>query len=103
VEDAPLRRELGTVAGAMAALDAARFSEALETVIRYRETFPTGALITEARVLEVLALCGLGRRDEAQRAAAAIGPAEGNNPAVRRLSRSCVDAARWNLPSATTP
>jgi len=91
VDDATLSKEIAAVSRAMGAVDAKTWAVALAQVSSYRATFPAGALETEASVVEVLALCGLGRVDEARAAAASL-PA--NNPAVRRLERSCIAAAK---------
>ncbi len=86
-EDPTLSQEVAALAGAMGAVDNKQFGVALQQLQTYRAAFPTGALETEASVLEVLALCGLNRVDEARAAAKSL-PA--NNPAVRRLERSCI-------------
>ena len=91
VDDATLSKEIAAVSRAMGAVDAKTWAVALAQVSAYRATFPAGALETEASVVEVLALCGLGRVDEARAAAASL-PA--NNPAVRRLERSCIAAGK---------
>jgi len=85
--EATLAKEVAALAGAMGAVDGKQFAVALEQVSGYREAFPKGLLETEAGVLEVLALCGLKRVDEAREAARSL-PV--NNPAVRRLERSCI-------------
>lgn len=85
--EATLAKEVAALAGAMGAVDGKQFTVALEQVSGYRDAFPNGLLETEAGVLEVLALCGLKRVDEAREAARSL-PV--NNPAVRRLERSCI-------------
>jgi hypothetical protein len=90
IDEATLSREVAALSGAMGAIDAKTYAVALEQISHYRAAFPAGLLKTEASVVEALALCGLGRVDEARRAADAL-PA--NNPAVRRLERSCVAEA----------
>lgn len=91
VDEETLSREVAALSGTMNAVDAKQFSVALEQLVGYRAAFPHGALETEASVLEVLALCGLGRGDEA-RAIGRMLPV--NNPAVRRLDRSCIAKPR---------
>lgn len=87
VEDPTLARELAALSGAMGAVDSRQFAVALEQLSTYRAAFPSGALGTEAGVLEVMALCGLGKVEEARTAAHSL---PSNNPAVRRLERSCI-------------
>lgn len=87
VDEATLSREIAALSGAMGAVDSKTYAVALEQLSSYRAAFPAGLLETEARVLEVLALCGLGRVEAAR---AAAGPLPVNNPAVRRLERSCI-------------
>jgi hypothetical protein len=91
VDDATLSREVAALSSAMGAVDGKHFAAALDQLTNYRAEFPVRALDTEASVVEVLALCGLGRVDEARAAAASL-PA--NNPAVRRLERSCIAAGK---------
>ncbi len=88
-EEATLSREVAALSRAMKAVDEKQYAAALEQVAGYRAEFPTGALGTEAGVVEVLALCGTGQADAARAAAQSL-PA--NNPAVRRLERSCIAA-----------
>ena len=91
VDEATLSREIAALSGAMGAVDSKTYAVALEQLTQYRSAFPTGLLETEASVLEVLALCGLGRVDEARAAGQSL-PA--NNPAVRRLERSCIASGK---------
>jgi hypothetical protein len=86
---ASLTLEMRAMTNAMNEIDGKRYAAALEQVDAYRARFPSGQLTTEAGVMQVLALCGLGRVEEA-RAAAEVLPRE--NPTVHRLDSSCVAA-----------
>ncbi len=100
-EDPALAQEVASLSGAMADVDAKRFHEALDRLQRYRSEFPSGALATEARVLDVLALCGLGRVDDAKAVVSALPQSAANNPAMRRIESSCAFPQRIGKGAAT--
>jgi hypothetical protein len=87
---AQLEQEAVTLSSAMADVDANRHAEALAALAKYEQNFPAGSLRTEASVIEVLALCGLGRVSEAQALAEFLAQRDPQNPSRRRLERSCV-------------
>lgn len=88
---APLAgRELAALRGAQSALARGDAAEALRLMQRLDETDPRGVLLAERAVTRVLALCQLGRADEATTVArGALG--EGRSAALyrRRLAASC--------------
>lgn len=86
---AGLPLEMEALDRAVRALDAERFDEGLAQAREFLRHFPRSELVTEARVVEVLALCGLERVDEARAVAASVPLSEAWNPAVRRLESSC--------------
>jgi hypothetical protein len=61
--------ELGLLQRARAALARGEFSAALGAISEHQRRFPSGRLGEEREALRVKALSGLGRTDEAQRAA----------------------------------
>jgi len=88
-DDISFAAELETLEGILRATDEADWNEAQLRLGAYRSRFPLGRLRTEARVLEVLTLCGEGQVDAARALGRALMEAEEMNPAVRRLDRSC--------------
>ncbi len=74
----------------LAAIDAGRWAQALDMLARYRASFPQGALATEARTLEVLALCGLGRADDARALGRGLLRDAATSPTISRLRHSCI-------------
>jgi hypothetical protein len=61
--------ELTLLQRARAAVASGRFSAALHAIAEHQRRFPTGHLLEEREALRVKALAGLGRTDEAHRAA----------------------------------
>jgi hypothetical protein len=86
-----LALELQTLDRAVRAVDADHFDEGLVAARGFLRDYPASEFAIEARVVEVLALCGLSRIDEARSAAARLPPGASLNPAVRRLDDSCAD------------
>lgn len=82
-------RELESLDRSVRALDSEQFAEALAEAREFTRAFPQSQFVTEAQVVEVLALCGLTRFEEARASAARLPPSSGSNPAVRRLEDSC--------------
>jgi outer membrane protein assembly factor BamD (BamD/ComL family) len=64
--------ELKVLQPARAALARGDFSAALASIAEHRRRFPDGQLSEEREALRVQALSGLGRNEEATRAAAAF-------------------------------
>lgn len=86
-----LALELQTLDRAIRAVDADHFDEGLVAARGFLRDYPASEFAIEARVVEVLALCGLSRVDEARQAAGRLPAAASRNPAVRRLDDSCAD------------
>jgi hypothetical protein len=86
-----LARELAALDHAVRAIDAGQFEQGLSEARDFLEEFPESELALEARVVEVLALCGLSRVDEAQSIVSSFALESRRNPAVRRLENSCVE------------
>ncbi len=84
-----LRRELEALDRAVRAVDEERFAEGLAAARAFQGQYPRSEFATEARVVEVLALCGLARVDEARSVSAALPTSAAGNPALRRLEHSC--------------
>jgi TolA-binding protein len=61
--------ELALLQRARAAVASGRFSAALHAIAEHQRRFPTGHFLEEREALRVKALAGLGRTDEAHRAA----------------------------------
>ena len=61
--------ELGLLQRARAAVAAGEFSAALQSIAEHQRRFPAGRLREEREALRIKALAGLGRDDEARRAA----------------------------------
>jgi hypothetical protein len=81
--------ELAILDRALARTEASRWSDALDELGVYDARFPAGALRVEAGGLKVLALCGLGRTDDAVALARMLRATSPSSPAVRRLQHSC--------------
>jgi hypothetical protein len=64
-------------------------ADALALLDEYGATFPKGTMREEASVERVLALCALGRVDEARASAKAFVAADPASPLVARLRASC--------------
>ncbi|MBK7862895.1 MAG: hypothetical protein IPJ65_30655 [Archangiaceae bacterium] len=82
--------EVLEVKQALAEVSRDRFEAALARVRALSARFPQSLLATEAQTVEVLALCGLQRRDEAEALAQALRRRDPLNPSLRRLDASCV-------------
>jgi hypothetical protein len=65
---------------------------ALATLDRHAKNFESGALREESTAARVLALCKLGRRDEAHQLAARFLAESPSSPLAPRLRRACPDA-----------
>lgn len=63
------RLELGLLQRVRAAVAAGEFSAALDSIAEHQRRFPAGRLREEREALRIKALAGLGRNDEARRAA----------------------------------
>jgi hypothetical protein len=91
VASAPsIAAEIQALDKALAEVDAGRWAQALDLLARYRASFPQGALATEARTLEVLALCGHGRTDEAKALGRGLLDGAAASPTLMRLRHSCI-------------
>jgi thioredoxin-like negative regulator of GroEL len=78
------------LATAMEALDAKDFAQALDVARTTRRAHPTGALRPELTLLEVEALCGLSRVDEAQDVVDAMPLVDRTALVQERPRRTCV-------------
>jgi RNA polymerase sigma-70 factor (ECF subfamily) len=74
---------------ARAALGRGDAPAALALLERHELEFPTGTLVEERLAAKVLALCSLGRRDEAARAASRLLRMSPNSPLRARILDSC--------------
>ncbi|MCA9677977.1 MAG: hypothetical protein H6708_19360 [Kofleriaceae bacterium] len=88
-DDDPLRRELALLRTARAALADDRPDDAVAVIDTYRRDFPDGQLAEEAFALEVEALCGLGRTDDADDALTALTRRWPASPHRARAARAC--------------
>jgi hypothetical protein len=82
--------EVAALDGVLAQTDSGRWAAALDALDDYSVRFGSGALHVEAGGLRVLALCGLGRREEAVAVARALTASAPESPTARRLRHSCV-------------
>jgi hypothetical protein len=64
-------------------------TRALELLDEHQLLFPAGQLMPEARAARVLALCDLGRADQARAAADDLRRAHPRSPLLPRIERSC--------------
>lgn len=94
--------ELPQLESARTALAAGDAAQALTLVEDHARRAPGSALREEGRALEVLALVALGRRDEAQAAAAAFAARHPQSLFLPRVQRA-VSSPSAPLPGATTP
>jgi hypothetical protein len=84
-----LERELALLQRAHAAYRAGQPVAALELAHEHARAFPHSPLGAQRRTIEVLALCGLGRTQEAKALAGKLRAAAGSN-ALTGLDGSCV-------------
>ncbi len=84
-----LYEELSYLKRAQDALGAGSPELAYGLMKTLEESHPSGALLVERRVTEILALCGLQRRDEAARLARGLLKTPGSAPYKQRLEGSC--------------
>lgn len=84
-----LEAELGMLGEAHRATLGGDPARALTLLTAHRERYPRGALRQERSVERVLALCSLGRRDEARAVADAFLRAHPSSPLAPRVEASC--------------
>lgn len=84
--------EASLIAAARRELAAGRPERALEQLSEHERGFRAGMLSEERRALRVVALCNLGRQDEAQRDAEAFLREAPRSPLVPRIRKSCAFA-----------
>jgi hypothetical protein len=88
-----MSEEASLLQSAQRALAAGRADAALGLLAEHELRFPSGALAEERRVAKVLALCSLGRTEEASiRARAFVASAPGS-VLIPRLQTSCAGKA----------
>jgi hypothetical protein len=85
-----LREEIELLAAADGALRSGDGARALELTEVHRTRFPRGQLARDRDVVQVLALCAVGRVNEARTRAAPLFAHYANTPAAQRLMSSCV-------------
>ena len=81
--------ETALLESARAALGRGDAPSALALLERHEREFPTGTLVEERLAAKVLALCSLGRRDEAARSASRLLRMSPNSPLRARILDSC--------------
>lgn len=86
MEGDTLAEETRLLRRARTAVSGSQFPDALRILAEHAERFPRGALREARMALEVEALCGVGRNDEAQRASERFGAA---------FPRSALRKATW--------
>lgn len=91
----PVYEELGAVRRAQAALGAGQPEQALELMERLGQASAGGSLLVERELTRLLALCALGRRAEAQAAAARVEQLPGGAAYRTRIAGSCVGQSPW--------
>lgn len=91
--EAPLDAELAAIDGARAALTSGRSEEALRAIELYRRDFTKPHFAIEADALEVQALAGAGRVDEARRRAEVFLRAHPQSPYAQRVRSSVAHPA----------
>lgn len=88
-----LAKEARLMGSANDRLRAGDLAGALGLFDRHAREFPAGVLVNERIVGRVIALCGLGRRDEASADARRFLETQPQSPLTRRLESSCVGSA----------
>jgi hypothetical protein len=86
-----LAEELELVSAAQTALDSGDGARALSLLRRHQRRFPAGALAEEREAGRVEALCALGRRAQAQHAAARFIERFPGSPRATRLRQACME------------
>jgi|GEM_PF-3220001 len=86
----PVYEELGAVRRAQSALGAGQPEQALELMEKLGQASAGGSLLVERELTRLLALCALGRRAEAQAAAARVEQLPGGAAYRTRIAGSCV-------------
>lgn len=81
--------EVAALASAMEALEAGRFTEALQTSRAARLRYPQGVLRPELALVEIESLCGLKQPADARRLAAEMPRADRSPMVLERLTRTC--------------
>jgi hypothetical protein len=89
-----LERELAELHAAHAAYRDGRSEQALSLLAQHRQRFPKSQLGVERSTLEVLTLCRLGRRQQAQALAAKLRGAARGSAALSGLEGSCAAAPK---------
>lgn len=93
VDDLPdIGAEASLIAAARRELAAGKPEQALERLAEHESGFASGMLSEERRALRVVALCNLGRRDEARQIADAFLREAPRSPLVPRIRKSCAFA-----------
>lgn len=90
---ASLQQQLWDLSGIATALDEGRAADARDDAERYRRRYPSGALLPEVALLEVLANCALGEVETARALAQSLSREALESPAGRRLKGTCADPA----------
>ncbi len=90
----PFRHELDVLNAAQMELDHHRNAQVLRRLDEYAAAHPTGALGQEALALRVLALCALGRSEEARGYATRLLGEAPRSPSANRVRGSCVGDGR---------
>jgi len=85
-----MSEEASLLQSAQRALSAGRAQAALSLLAEHELRFPSGALAEERRVAKVLALCSLGRTEEASILARAFVARSPRSVLIPRLETSCV-------------
>ncbi|MBX3263132.1 MAG: hypothetical protein KF782_25885 [Labilithrix sp.] len=88
-----LEREARLLADARRARQAGDGSRALSLLDEHARTFPDGWLASDRAAERVVVLCGLGRREEAVREAAAFLDGRPKGPLTRRVETSCAGSS----------
>ena len=82
-----IRKELRLLEQARAALAKEDFAQAIQLVAEHTRRFRTGRLVEEREALRIEALAGLGRRNDARRAAAEFETRFPNSPLLLTVSQ----------------
>jgi len=89
-ESPPLYEELSYLRRAQKAMKEGEFGQALGLMVELRSLSPSGSLLSEREVTEVLALCALGRATEAREVATRLRTRDKKLAYRTRLNGSCV-------------
>ncbi len=89
--DATLHAEMALLRPAQQALRAGHHARALRLLDDHARSFPSSALAEERSLSRIIALCGVGKGEQARREAATFGRRHPGSPLTTRAQTACVE------------